>query len=53
MFLVDIAQKRVHSNEDSEILWTESNDGAFFIKSSYKVLEPPRQGVVPSRIIWK
>ena len=49
-FLLRLHGRRVFGDKD-EILWTESRDGAFFVKTLYKVLEPRRQSVFPTSVI--
>ena len=51
VFHAEIVWKRAHLDRDGEIIWTESKDGAFFVKSLYKVLKPLRQDMFPSRVI--
>ena len=39
-------------DRDDEVLWAESKYETFFVKTLYKVLEPRRQGVFPTSVVW-
>ena len=45
--------KRVSKDRDDEILWTESKNGVFSIKTLNKVLKLGRQSVFPTSVVWK
>ena len=47
LLLLRLLGRKVHRDRDDKILWTKSKHGVF--STLYKVLEPSRQGVIPSR----
>ncbi|RVX02461.1 hypothetical protein CK203_031201 [Vitis vinifera] len=51
-FLLRLHGRRVFKDREDEILWTESKDRAFFVKSLYRVLELGRRSVFPIRLAW-
>ncbi|RVW97659.1 Exocyst complex component SEC8 [Vitis vinifera] len=51
-YLLRLHGRRVFLDRDDEVLWTESKYETFFVKTLYKVLEPRRQGVFPTSVVW-
>ena len=49
-FLLRWHGRRVFKDREDEILWTESKDRAFFVKSLHRVLELGRRSVFPIRL---
>lgn len=51
-FLWRLQWRRVYRDKDDKVLWTESKDETFFVKTLYKALESRRQDVFPTSVIW-
>ena len=51
-FLLRLHGRRVSRDRDDEILWIESKNEAFSVKSLYKALYLGMQGVFPTSVIW-
>lgn len=51
-FFLKIQGKRLISNLEDRVLWKETKDGKFCVKSLYNVLELRYVGPFPRSIIW-
>ena len=51
-FLLTLQGKRIVINMEDRVLWKETKDGKFFVKSLYSALEPRSAVSFPKSIIW-
>ena len=52
-FLIRLQGRQVCKDVDDKVLRVELKNGNFFVKTLYKTLEPRRQCVFPTIVIWK
>ena len=51
-FLLTLQGKRIVINMEDRVLWKETKDEKFFVKSLYSALEPRSAVSFPNSIIW-
>ena len=52
-FLIRLQGRQVCKDVDDKVLRVELKNGKFFVNTLYKTLEPGRQCVFPTIVIWK